>query len=122
MFVDTKFGHLWSSGTGTRCACGLIYHGKEAYDSSMNFSNEENTLDSGTLMVNVLEVMNRSELITQLNPVVITKYGGCEGENPRNDEQTKFLLLDSFQLKSSAFLSAVETAQSLSNICSILNI
>ena len=112
--MDEKFGHLWKSESSPSCACGLIHQEAEASESFM-----DNTIEPGTLRVSLLELLNRSEFKTDLHNVVMVKHRHLENEKCAGKTH---LLVDSWQIKSAAFLSAVESATSLHNISSILNI
>ena len=112
--MDVKFGHLWKSESSLSCACGLIHQEAEASESFM-----DNIIEPGTLRVSLMELLNRSELKTDLHNVVIVKHPHFEREKCAAETH---LLVDSWQIKSAAFLSAVESATSLHNISSILNI
>ena len=79
----------------------------------------DNIIEFGTLRVSILELLNRSEFKTDLHNVLMVKHRHFASEKCAGETH---LLVDSWPIKSAAFLSAVESATSLNNISSILYI
>ena len=106
MYVDRKYGHLWTENSTKFCSCRLIQEESRAQNPSNG-----NVIDNGD-KISILELTKGGHDFVIPKPLpYFSSYKDFHG-----------YILDNFSFKKEAIVTALDLAENLSNVSHILTV